>query len=277
MTAGPWKPVYLEHYTARIDDIWTECEVSENLQSCSGRILAKTTASGGQSVKLSLSFSGSVVFEQECETNSDGVAEATFQMTNPKLWYPFTHGAQNRYELKAVIGSYDTRSKLIGFRRAQLIQQEDEFGKSFYFRINGQDVFSGGSCWIPADSFVSQIPEERYRDWVQLLRDGNQNMVRVWGGGIYEHDAFFDACDEIGIMVWQDFAFACASYPTYKSYLDSVEVEARQNVRRLRSHPSLTIWAGNNEDYQVQERYKLEYNYEDKDPQSWLKSTFPAR
>jgi beta-mannosidase len=78
-------------------------------------------------------------------------------------------------------------------------------------------------------------------------------------------------------MVWQDFAFACASYPTYKSYLESVETEARQNIRRLRSHPSLIIWAGNNEDYQVQERYKLEYNYEDKDPQSWLKSTFPAR
>ena len=102
-------------------------------------------------------------------------------------------------------------------------------------------------------------------------------MIRVWGGGIYEHDAFYDACDELGIMVWQDFAFACASYPTYKSFLDSVESEARQNIRRLRSHPSLIIWAGSNEDYQVQERYKLEYNYEDKDPQSWLKSTFPAR
>lgn len=97
-------------------------------------------------------------------------------------------------------------------------------------------------------------------------------------GGIYEDDAFFDACDEFGVLVWHDFQFACASYPTYHSYLESVEQEARQNVRRLRSHPCMVIWAGNNEDYQVQERYHLHYDYAgDKDPQSWLKSSFPAR
>lgn len=101
---------------------------------------------------------------------------------------------------------------------------------------------------------------------------------RIWGGGIYEEDVFFDICDELGILVWQDFAFACASYPTYPSFLEQIEQEARYNVRRLRSHPSLAIWAGNNEDYQIQERYDLDYDYEgDKDPQSWLKGSFPAR
>ncbi|KAJ3580342.1 hypothetical protein NPX13_g220 [Xylaria arbuscula] len=257
--------------------VWTEHEVSEDIQSCSGRIIVKVSEAHGQSVQVSLSLNGLVVFEEDCITNANGVAEALFSIARPELWYPFTHGAQTRYELKASLGSHDSMSKKIGFRRAQLIQEEDEFGKSFFFRINGNDVFCGGSCWIPADSFLSQIPEQRYRDWVKLLYEGNQNMIRVWGGGIYEHDIFYDACDELGIMVWQDFAFACASYPTYKSFLDSVEAEARQNIRRLRSHPSLVIWAGSNEDYQVQERYKLEYNYEDKDPQSWLKSTFPAR
>ncbi|KAI0422464.1 family 2 glycosyl hydrolase [Xylaria grammica] len=277
MTAGPWKPVYLEQYVARVDDVWAQCEVSEDLQTCSGKLLAKVSEANGQLVKLSLSLAGSIVFEKECTVDSSGIAETSIEITRPELWYPFTHGTQARYELRATLGSHDTRSKMIGFRRAELIQQKDEFGKTFFFRINGNDVFCGGSCWIPADSFLSQIPEQRYRDWVKLLYDGNQNMVRVWGGGIYEHDTFFDACDELGIMVWQDFAFACASYPTYKSYLDSVEIEARQNIRRLRSHPSLIIWAGSNEDYQVQERYKLEYNYEDKDPQSWLKTSFPAR
>ncbi|KAI0512873.1 family 2 glycosyl hydrolase [Xylaria bambusicola] len=277
ITAGPWKPVYLEQYVARIEDFWTEYEVSEDLQTCSGRIIAKVSEATGQSIQVSLSLNESIVFEKDCTVSSSGIAEASFSLAQPELWYPFTHGAQTRYELKASPGSYNTRSKRIGFRRAQLIQQEDEFGKSFFFRINGNDVFCGGSCWIPADSFVSQIPEQRYRDWVKLLYEGNQNMIRVWGGGIYEDDIFYDACDELGIMVWQDFAFACASYPTYKSFLDSVETEARQNIRRLRWHPSLIIWAGSNEDYQVQERYKLEYNYEDKDPQSWLKSTFPAR
>ncbi|KAI8634287.1 glycoside hydrolase family 2 protein [Xylariaceae sp. FL1651] len=277
MTAGPWKPVYLEQYVARIEDIWAESEVSEDLQTCSGRIYAKVAGSSVQSVTVSMSLAGSTVFQKECAIDSEGMAETDFIITCPELWYPFNHGAQTRYELKATIGPHDTKSKSIGFRRAELIQLEDDFGKSFFFRINGQDIFCGGSCWIPADSFLSQIPEQRYHDWVKLMYEGNQNMVRVWGGGIYEHDAFFDACDEFGIMVWQDFAFACASYPTYKSYLESVEQEARQNIRRLRSHPSLIIWAGNNEDYQVQERYKLEYNYEDKDPESWLKSTFPAR
>ncbi|GAP92348.1 putative glycosyl hydrolase family 2 [Rosellinia necatrix] len=277
ITAGPWKPVYLEQYVAKVEDVWTECEVSPDLQTCSGRVLAKVSGASGKSVRISLALAGLVVFEKECAVNSNGIAEISFVIDRPELWYPFTHGTQARYELKATLGSYDTISKMIGFRRAELIQRDDEFGKTFFFRINGEDVFCGGSCWIPADSFLARIPEQRYRDWVKLVFEGNQNMIRVWGGGIYEHDAFFDACDELGVMVWQDFAFACASYPTYKSFLDSVEKEARQNIRRLRSHPSLIIWAGSNEDYQVQERYGLEYNYEDKDPQSWLKSTFPAR
>lgn len=143
--------------------------------------------------------------------------------------------------------------------------------------MNGVDVFAGGACWIPASNHLSALTRDKYYDWIKLLKDGNQNMIRVWGGGIYEDDAFFDACDEMGILVWQDFCFACGNYPTYQSFRSSVEDEARQNVRRLRNHPSLVIWAGSNEDYQVQERYNLEYNYEDKDPNSWLKTDFPAR
>ncbi|KAI1438944.1 glycoside hydrolase family 2 protein [Xylaria sp. CBS 124048] len=283
ITAGPWKPIYLEEFVVRIEDVWAEYEVAEDLQISSGRIFVKIPRASGKFVTVSLSLSDSVVFEKECVVDSDGLAETPFSLTSPELWYPFTHsfhnrhGLQTRYELKATVGSYDTKSRLIGFRRVELIQQPDAYGKSFYFRINGEDVFCGGSCWIPADSFLAQIPDQRYREWIQLLRDGNQNMVRIWGGGIYESDVFYDACDELGVMVWQDFAFACASYPTYESFLDSVEEEARQNIRRLRWHPSLIIWAGSNEDYQVQERYGLEYNYADKDPQSWLKSTFPAR
>ncbi|KAI0154412.1 glycoside hydrolase family 2 protein [Xylariaceae sp. FL1272] len=277
ITAGPWKPISIEQYIAQIEDVWTECEVSRDLRSCSGRIIARVTGSSAKSVTVSLSYCGAIVFNKHCEINSEGLAQTDFTINNPKLWYPFTHGPQNRYELKAVLGSFDTKLKKIGFRRAELVQQEDDFGKSFFFRINGQDVFCGGSCWIPADSFLTQISPQRYYDWMKLIKEGNQNMVRIWGGGIYEHDTLYDACDELGIMVWQDFAFACASYPTYKSYLVSFEKEARQNIRRIRSHPSLTLWCGSNEDYQVQERYKLEYNYEDKDPESWLKSTFPAR
>ncbi|XXG97371.1 hypothetical protein Hte_003670 [Hypoxylon texense] len=278
MTAGPWRPVYLEQYVSRIDDVWTHCEVSEDLKSCSGRVFAKVIGAGSKPIILSLSLSGKTVWEKECLADSDGLVTTDFHIDNPELWYPFGYGSQARYELKGALASSDQKSKLIGFRRSELIQEKDEFGKSFYFRINGIDVFAGGSCWIPADSFLSQIPTQRYHDWMKLMVEGNQHMLRIWGGGIYEDDSLFGACDELGILVWHDFQFACASYPTYPSYLESVEQEARQNLRRLRSHPSIVIWAGNNEDYQVQERYHLDYDYEgDKDPQSWLKSTFPAR
>lgn len=100
---------------------------------------------------------------------------------------------------------------------------------------------------------------------------------RVWGGGIYEEEAFYDACDELGILVWQDFMFACGSYPVWPGLRDSIREEAKQNVRRLRHHPSVVLWAGNNEDYQIQEEYKLDYDYENKDTEAWLKGSFPAR
>ncbi|KAI1340065.1 family 2 glycosyl hydrolase [Xylariaceae sp. FL0016] len=277
LTLGPWRPIFLQQYVASIEDLWTECEVSEDLKSVSGRVLAKVMGAHSGPVTFSLSREGQSVLEKECAVDSEGRAVLDFKVDDPDLWYPLGYGQQARYELKATLGSYDQRSKLIGFRRTELVQEEDDFGKSFYFRINNIDVFCGGSCWIPGDSFLSHMPPERYHNWMKLMAEGNQIMVRIWGGGIYEHDAMFDACDELGILVWHDFAFACASYPTYDSYIQSVEQEARQAVRRLRTHPSVVIWAGNNEDYQVQERYKLEYNFADKDPQSWLKSTFPAR
>jgi beta-mannosidase len=103
------------------------------------------------------------------------------------------------------------------------------------------------------------------------------NSHRVWGGGIYEEDVFYDICDELGILVWQDFMFGCGSYPTWPELLDSIRKEAVCNVQRLRHHPSIVIYAGNNEDYQIQEWYKLEYDYSNKDAESWLKTTYPAR
>lgn len=124
---------------------------------------------------------------------------------------------------------------------------------------------------------TSPVSPERYYEWAKLMAEGNQVMLRVWGGGVYEEDSLIEACDELGILVFHDFQFACASYPAYPSYLKTLEEEARQQIRRLRAHPSVVIWAGNNEDYQVQERYKLDYDFENKDPDSWLKSSFPAR
>lgn len=129
--------------------------------------------------------------------------------------------------------------------------------------------YSIGSNWIPADNFLTTISDKRYRDWLTLLRDGNQNMVRLWGGGVYEPDVFYDICDgesrafefwldlgtdnytELGILVWQDFQFACGVYPAHDSFVENVKKEAEDNVRRLAHHPSLACLCGNNEDYQM--------------------------
>ncbi|KAH7313930.1 family 2 glycosyl hydrolase [Stachybotrys elegans] len=277
LTMGPWKPIYIEQFVSRIDDIWVQYELSEDFTTVSGTIFVLTRGKYTSTVDVIMCLDGNTCFEVECPTNPDGLAQAQFTVESPQLWNPAGYGKQTLYTVKAAILSLDSIEKKIGFRRAELVQKADDLGRSFFFRINGVDIFCGGSCWIPADSFLSQMTTSRYYDWMKLMIEGRQNMIRIWGGGIYEDDALFNACDELGILVWQDFGFACASYPTYPSFLESVEEEARQNIRRLRNHPSLVIWAGNNEDYQVQERYKLEYNYEDKDPQSWLKSTFPAR
>lgn len=278
VTAGIWRPIYLQTYVSRIDDVWFQAQVSSDLKSVWGTLLAKVSPGRGARVRFILAKDGELVFDKQSDSDEHGQASCAFSLQDPALWYPAGIGAQTLYSLKASLVSnhHAFKTKLIGFRRIQLIQEPDIFGKSFYFRINNIDIFCGGSCWIPADSFLS-VTAKDYREWMQLLREGNHIMVRVWGGGIYEADSFFDACDQLGILVWQDFCMACQSTPTYQSFLTSLESEARCNLRRLRTHPSLVIWAGNNEDYEIQESYNLDYDFTDKDPQSWLRSSYPAR
>ncbi len=292
LTCGPWKLVRLETYLSRIEDIRVDYELrldQEGLALLDATIHADSLGPAAE-IEFDLALPGDKAVTLR-EANGAATAAASWQhisttitLKSPQLWWPRSYGPQNLYQLRvrSIAGDGSTvlaeERKAIGFRKVEVIQEDDEFGKSFYFRVNGVDVFSGGSCWIPADSFLPRISSQHYRDWMELLADGNQNMIRVWGGGIYEPDAFYTACDELGILVWQDFMFACASYPTYPAYLASVETEARQNLRRLRHHPSIVLWCGNNEDYQLIERYNLTYNFHsDKDPQSWLKSNFPAR
>ena len=124
-------------------------------------------------------------------------------------------------------------------------------GTSFVFEINNVPIFCGGANWIPDDNFLPRVTPERYRDRLEMARDGNMNMIRVWGGGIYEDDVFYQTCDEFGLLVWQDFMFGCGIYPAHPDMLDSVKLEAEQNVTRLRNYACLAIWTGNNEDYQI--------------------------
>ncbi|CAG8976836.1 hypothetical protein HYALB_00009101 [Hymenoscyphus albidus] len=279
---GIWKPIFLETYEVRIEDLWVEYELSEDLKSAKGTVFFRLDEDAEVVIELRKKGSGEQKEEivMRCQNfGVSGLNKQSFEIP-VKLWWPRGYGSKSLYTVTATLGSTSghTLEKTFGFRKVELIQQADSIGTSFYFRINNVDIFAGGSCWIPADSFLTQISPERYRNWVKLAAEGNQIMLRIWGGGVYEHHAFYEACDEFGILVWQDFMFACANYPTYPELLKSVEEEVSQNARRLRHHPSIVIWAGNNEDYQIVERYGLEYRYkEDKEPESWLKTDFPAR
>jgi beta-mannosidase len=137
--------------------------------------------------------------------------------------------------------------RTIGFRHVELVQDDLPDGKTFYFRINGIPVFAKGSNFIPADAFNSRATPDYLRRLLQSAKDSNQNMIRVWGGGVYQSDEFYDICDELGIMVWQDFMFAVALYPRDTDFLENVAAEVTDQVLRLTHHPSIVLWSGNNE------------------------------
>jgi beta-mannosidase len=279
MTAGPWRPVRLEVSYTHISNVRVDYDVSDDLSIITGKIVADIEGLVDEII-FTIGYGGQDILHvsQKAE-NGTNVSE--FKLESPNLWYPAGYGEQCLYSV-TVNASYqgtvlNTWEAKTGFRKSQLVQEKDGHGQSFYFRINNVDIFCGGSCWIPAHSHLPSLDPDKYRAWLQLMIDGNQVMTRVWGGGIYEDNAFYDICDELGILVWQDFMFACGVYPVWPTFSDSIQAEAENNIRRLRHHPSIVIWAGNNEDYQVQEQCHLDYDYDDKNPESWLKSNFPAR
>ncbi|XP_043272252.1 beta-mannosidase [Venturia canescens] len=168
-----------------------------------------------------------------------------------ELWWPNGYGNQTLYTLKIELGTpsgYEVLRKRIGFRKIELVQENLDQGRTFYFKVNYMPIFAKGSNWIPASIYPElSSKNDVVRHLLSSARDVDMNMLRVWGGGYYESDFFYDLADEYGIMIWQDFMFACAMYPTNAEFLDSVREEVRQNVLRLKHHPSIVIWAGNNE------------------------------
>jgi len=284
LTCGPWRPINLEVYDSRIEDLFFETDVDPTTKTVKVTTIARTEGPASK-VRFDISLDGTPVSSQTINAATGADTKTEFTITDAKLWYPVRYGEQTLYTITATLLAssdeieVDTVSKKTGFRKAELVQQplEEQPGTSFFFRVNGIPVFCGGSDWIPADNFVPRITSETYRNWIRLLADGNQFMIRVWGGGIYEEAAFYEACDEFGILVWQDFMFGCGNYPAWPELLKSIEREAVANVKALRHHPSIVIWAGNNEDYQYQESENLTYDFDNKDAESWLKTDFPAR
>src|SRR6185437_4954288 len=176
-------------------------------------------------------------------------------------WWTHDLGEPALYRLEVTLlhGTtvLDHTAQSVGIRTLELDQSVDteEPGTRFFrFVLNGVPIFARGANWIPADSFVGAITADRYSALIEATREANHTMLRVWGGGIYEHDAFYDHCDRLGLLVWQDFMFACAAYPEDGGMAAEVTAEARYQVRRLRNHPCLALWCGNNENQWLYDR-----------------------
>ncbi|KAI9574617.1 glycoside hydrolase family 2 protein [Boletus coccyginus] len=281
VTVGPWKPIKLHIYDAYLADVDIRSVVSEALDvKISVDLLLSDKVSSSASITLKNS-QGDVVCTNKNINVKSGSARAEFEFSSGELelWYPVHYGKQPLYSIVVAVSDttgriIDSKTERVAFRRARVVEEFliDQPGKTFLFEVNNIKVFCGGSNWIPADSFLTTVMTERYRAWLQLLVDGNQNMIRVWGGGVYEADTFYDICD---VLVWQDFMFGCGQYPAYDSFLKLVEIEAEQNVKRLRHHPSIVIFTGNNEDYQLAESINVvDYSDETSD---YRKTKFPAR
>jgi beta-mannosidase len=254
VTSGIWKPVALETWDdARIESIRM---VTKELKNDAAELSAELEISAGNSfeaIVLLENQSTRGVMGRQTISLKPGLNRTivNFSIKKPRVWWPNGMGLQPLYSFQARLLNQqeliDQKATQMGIRTLELRQQPDQWGKSFEFVINGVPVFAKGGNWIPADSFPTRITRERYRELIKSVRDTNMNMLRVWGGGIYESDDFYDLCDEMGILVWQDFMFACSMYPGSQEFLDNVRQEAIDNIKRLRNHPSLVIWVGNNE------------------------------
>ena len=254
VTSGVWKPVNLEVWDdARIEDLQIkQNKLSKENADLSAVVEIVSANSVDATIEIENTNDKKIVATKQVKlTNGVNKISLDYAMANPKLWYPIGLGEQSLYTFKATLKinkkSVDTQSKRTGLRTLELRQKPDEYGKSFEFIVNGIPVFGRGANWIPADIFPTRITKEKYKTLLTSLKDANMNMLRVWGGGIYEDDYYYDLADEMGILVWQDFMFACSMYPGDAAFLDNVKHEAIDNVKRLRNHPSIVIWCGNNE------------------------------
>nr|WP_202806726.1 glycoside hydrolase family 2 protein [Kribbella catacumbae] len=253
VTAGIWRPVRLEGWsTARLANVRPLVTVADG----TGRVqvhldLDRTAAGQERNLRALLEVDGKTVMVPMPAGTTSAIAE--LEVPEAAMWWPRGYGDQNLYECKVVLAEEDTGVELdrwqrrIGFRNLELDRGQDAHGTAFTFKVNGVATFARGVNWIPDDVLPARVGAERYRHRLTQAAEAGVNLVRVWGGGIYEDDAFYDICDELGLMVWQDFLFACAAYPEEEPLVSEVEAEARDNVIRLMPHPSLVVWNGNNE------------------------------
>ncbi len=250
-TCGIWKPVAIEAWsTARLAGVRPLATVEDGRGVV--RVHVDVERAGDETGELQVTARVGEVSAVGTVPAGSTSALVEVVVESPRLWWPHGYGDQPLYDVAVTLDGgdgdeLDTWAARTGFRSVELDTAEDEHGTRFAFVVNGQPVFARGANWIPDDVFLTRIPRERYAERIQQSKDAGINLLRVWGGGIYETDDFYDLCDEQGILTWQDFLFACATYAEEDPLRGEVLAEARENVARLVTHPSLVLWNGNNE------------------------------
>jgi beta-mannosidase len=253
-TAGIWKPVRLERWTtARIARLRPLATVAED---DTGRVEVHVEIEhAGTGDDRALLLEARIDGREERVEVPAGATSAVIALEIPgaALWWPAGYGGQPLYDLEVALREsgagteLDAATRRIGFRTVTVDVTPDEIGTPFTIAVNGRPVFAKGANWIPDDHFLTRITRERLARRVGQALGAHINLLRVWGGGVYESEDFYDVCDERGVLVWQDFLFACAAYPEEEPLRSEVEAEARENVARLASHASLALWNGANE------------------------------
>jgi len=257
VTCGIWRPVRLEgHFAGAIRDVWARTRLVEGGQAeLALSVEADALAAGGEwSARFRAACGESVVEGQLPLVATCGrlAGLATVAVPSPRLWRTWDIGTPNLYdltvELRADGNAVDEWQGRFGIKDIRLVLTEPDDGRNcFRFELNGRPTFMRGSNWIPVDALFARVTPERLEAVIDLAIDTGCNMLRVWGGGIYEHPAFYRLCDERGILVWHDFMYACGLYPQSEAFLSAARREAEWVVRSLRNHPCIALWAGDNE------------------------------
>ncbi len=268
MVSGLYGQAYLGAVSvARIEHVYTVQRHRRG--ACDVEVTCEALAPAAGKTEFEVRLGNGLFRKTVTLTRGLNLLKGTVTVRAPQLWWPAGHGAQPLYDLTVRVGD-DTSRKRIGLRTLDVVNEEDKQGMSMLFRVNGRDIFAKGANWIPADAMPARHTRERLDDLLSSAVEANMNMIRVWGGGQYETDDFYELCDEKGLMIWQDFMFSCSLYPASPEFLDSVREEAEYQVKRLRDHACLALWCGNNENVgalnwhaesrQNRDRYVIDYD-----------------
>ncbi len=246
VSCGIWRPVSIVEYQARILDVHV---AQTHLDDGSVQLHIKTEVEN---------LASDLKVVHLLATGGEVPEDEPFIIDEPELWWPNGMGEQTGFQILTFITSeedalleLDHRETWVGLCKVELLREVDKWGESFEFKVNGKNFWARGANWIPDHSFPSLVTRQRYREQLERCIDMGFNMLRVWGGGLYEMDEFYEICDELGILVWQDFPFACAYYPDNEHWQEIVKAEAATNIKRIRNHPCLAIWCGNNENLEM--------------------------